>query len=199
MKPWKQLAFRTSHLSLFFMLILGAGQATAACYDLSNMNPGDSFTPADPPIPFAEGSIQVQYLRNQYGNPTAFNTVLVANSQIAGPQPELHVRNARLFVSLNVPASRVTLDVANNSGGSQLVNIGSNGERVEYLNGIEGVNGLVLADNSLGRVEVQTSLNPTGSGNWSTGTFALVARTGGINAFTLGALTMNLDNLCIYP
>jgi len=175
-------------------------QSWATCYDLSNQTVPTYFAPGDV-FPFADGNVEVHYLRDAFANRLNFNTVAVKGAQIAGGiGPELQVSSGRLLIRLNSLASEISFDIANNSGGSQLVNIGVNSDNIAYLNGIEGTNGLVLGDPLIGTAEVMIApLTPIPGGNWSNGQIRFVARTGGIENVVLGGVTHRYDNLCVFP
>jgi hypothetical protein len=189
-------------LSLPGSRALAAGPAPAAvqaCWDFSTLQQatpyrlGDTFMAPNATIEMRH------YMLNGNLNTNPAGLGWARPSQIAGgPAPEFRLYLLNAHVQPNTPQNSVTFNFGHQLGlGGGQANLGVNGSLIEVTTSLAGLNGMVMGDPSIGRVQVTVALTGAVGTSPEQGTITLTALTGQIEKWTIGGVQVYVDNVCM--
>lgn len=181
---------------------LAAGPAPAAvqaCWDFSTLQQATPYRLGDTFVA-PNATIEMKpYMLN--GNLTANPAGLgwARPSQIAGgPAPEFRLYLLNAHVEPNTPQNSVTFNFGHQLGlGGGQANLGVNGSLIEVTTSLATLNGIVMGDPSIGRVQVTVALTGAVGTSPEQGTVTLTALTGQIEKWTIGGVQVYADNVCM--
>lgn len=192
---------KLSMLSIAVLVAAAVSPALAAqrCFHFDKLAEGSSWTVGDSVDMGNIGEVRVRDLLAA-GTPVADNPAnkflkLSAAATAGGTSPEVYGKNVAVQMIPKEPASTISMKVSHQPGaeGARAAFVEVNGERHEFNGSLAQLNGKTIGGASKAKLKVDL---PTTSGNFVSGRLKAESRDG-IRSFTIGAMELHLDDVCL--